>query len=720
MDQDGLYSTSIVHANIIPADIYSPRFTKSIYKFKTTENSPANTLIGQISAHIPSGLEYENLVYQIITVQGSLEHNSDFSLNYKTGNLYVATNNLDREKYDLITLYVTASVGKLIDHAIIQVELIDANDNPPLFTRLSYNAKIYKDDMYNSYLLRVEATDKDLDKNSVIKYSIKEPTPYVFIDSSSGVIRLNKQPSQRSLKSLNLTLIAQDCGEPALASEVNVLIQSINKKHLPPQFDRQLLQFQLVENMPTGTIIGEIKARDPDGGLNANIVYKILRNNELFELKPSGSYNSVLLVTKFVSDFNKQPSSSFIELKVRAYSSSSFTDCVVQVDIQSLNEYKARVPNPVRIVFNNYKNYFLTPNSAFIPVYGANTANNVTFSLIDSIGKQVVDLDKYTGEIKFKPILNSNNLINVSFLVGIDIDGIHQIVTTCHLTVLMLSDNLISESVTISLANIHSNTFLDMLYLNFTQTLLKMLPNSQMSNIHLFNLVNSSFGLNVSLAVSYDYEKDVFMPANILKQIVYSNSDLIEQNLAVSELIIYEDQSCAIEPCFNYQNCINKVKIGMHNNEFLHAKQIQFRSISVQHDFECKCPNGFTGKNSSVVCDLEINLCYSNPCGHNGQCLSLESGYVCLCDSGFTGKSCEFNLNEMRCCDTQKDLFTTTTTTKTTSLMISNSTRSSKQAQSSCASVNMKQHICKSSSKCKNLILGNFYKLTTLKLGFKN
>lgn len=241
----------------------------------------------------------------------------------------------------------------------------------------------------------------------------------IFIDSLTGVIRLNKKPKS----DLNITLVAHDSGEPSLSSETYVFIELMSNDHLAPQFDRSILDFYLVENMPSGTVVGEVKARDPDLGVNANIVYKILDNHELFELKPSGAYNSVLLVTKFVSDYEKR-NAGLIELKVRAYSSFSaanvFTDTLVRVHIQNLQDYKPIVPNPVRVVFNNYKNYFLTPNSAFIPVYGVDAATNLTFSLLDSVGKQVVDLDPETGQITFKPILNSNNLINVSFLVGVD------------------------------------------------------------------------------------------------------------------------------------------------------------------------------------------------------------------------------------------------------------------------------------------------------------
>ena len=38
------------------------------------------------------------------------------------------------------------------------------------------------------------------------------------------------------------------------------------------------------------------------------------------------------------------------------------------------------------------------------------------------------------------------------------------------------------------------------------------------------------------------------------------------------------------------------------------------------------------------LCDTEVNLCYSNPCGNNGTCKPHEGGYTCHCRTGFTGK----------------------------------------------------------------------------------
>lgn len=46
---------------------------------------------------------------------------------------------------------------------------------------------------------------------------------------------------------------------------------------------------------------------------------------------------------------------------------------------------------------------------------------------------------------------------------------------------------------------------------------------------------------------------------------------------------------------------------------------------------------GFTGMREHYVCDTEVNLCYSSPCGNHGTCMRREGGYTCVCIPGYTG-----------------------------------------------------------------------------------
>lgn len=89
------------------------------------------------------------------------------------------------------------------------------------------------------------------------------------------------------------------------------------------------------------------------------------------------------------------------------------------------------------------------------------------------------------------------------------LDGLHKVQSTCNLIVLMVSDNMVSQSVTLKLPNIKIDEFLDKLYDEFINLMPNFIKNSKKSNIHLFNIESNDNELLISLAVSLNYEKDV-------------------------------------------------------------------------------------------------------------------------------------------------------------------------------------------------------------------
>lgn len=174
------------------------------------------------------------------------------------------------------------------------------------------------------------------------------------------------------------------------------------------------------------------------------------------------------------------------------------------------------------------------------------------------------------------------------------------------------------------------------------------------------------------------------MPSELLKQTLYSNLPQIELSLGISHVRLYtaDSATCSIEPCLNFQQCLSQTKFQSASAHFQSSpaststslfddlSMLQFRSIRIHHDFSCRCPTGFTGTNVSVTCDLEINLCYSNPCREHGECVSVESGYVCVCERGWTGRACEFSLSEHKCCsvDSASTSSSSSSSTPTTTL----------------------------------------------------
>ncbi|KAJ8035487.1 Neurotrypsin [Holothuria leucospilota] len=51
----------------------------------------------------------------------------------------------------------------------------------------------------------------------------------------------------------------------------------------------------------------------------------------------------------------------------------------------------------------------------------------------------------------------------------------------------------------------------------------------------------------------------------------------------------------------------------------------------------CICPLGYNGSR----CQNVINPCNSDPCGSNGVCIDHKNDYICLCADGFGGNQCE-------------------------------------------------------------------------------
>jgi hypothetical protein len=515
---------------------------------------------------------------------------------------------------------------------------------------------------------------------------------FIKIDETTGVVTLNKNPIDllevggEEVELFKYILVATDCGIEPLFSEAYLEIVFKPYNHSPPHFDSNL-EFNLVEMQPIGTVVGDvIGARDVDLGSNATIVYRLLNYQNYFELKPSGEFNKINIVTKFVG--NTLNSSSVYRIKLRAFSFCLFTDTTIIVNLKESFSNPLIATNPFQIVFNSYKNYFLTePASLTVPIIAnsVDPVGNLSFTLTDSIAPQMIYLNEKTGQITLKSILNSNNRINVSFPINIS-DGFHRIQVECQLTVLMLTDNLIKNSVTLNLHHIDIQTLLNSLYNRFIDSIYQILIKSdssiQKSNIHVFGIENAddTDGINVNLAVSFNYEKDEFLNGETLKEILYVKSNIINDFLVIKQVSIREDLSCSTEPCLNYQKCSNNLKFSAASNSFLHSRTTQLRSIQIKNDFKCECSTGFTGITTSMMCDIEINLCYSNPCLNGGVCLNREGGFVCLCDPSFTGHNCEINLTTTKCCPAdlcnQLDSF---------------------------YDVNL---VCQGASKCKNLILG--------------
>lgn len=109
----------------------------------------------------------------IYSIAGGNEHNK-FSINPETGVISVFEMlDYERIREYLLTIQAT-DLGEppLSNQAMVNISILDANDNPPIFGQLQYTAQISEDVHMGEIVIKVSATDLDSELNGKIHYAL--------------------------------------------------------------------------------------------------------------------------------------------------------------------------------------------------------------------------------------------------------------------------------------------------------------------------------------------------------------------------------------------------------------------------------------------------------------------------------------------------------------------------------------------------------------------
>ncbi|KAF4118311.1 hypothetical protein G5714_000362 [Onychostoma macrolepis] len=156
-------------------------------------------------------------------------------------------------------------------------DVLDVNDNPPIFQSKSYSATVSETKAVGSDVLRVRADDADVSpENNRITYSILPPVPDDFEVRQDGNIRLKQRLNYNNAQQYIFTVEARDIG--ALSDTTTVTITVEDYDNLNPYFDHSLYEASIEENQAgqlSDVTPEAIKAQDGDTGINEPVVYSI-------------------------------------------------------------------------------------------------------------------------------------------------------------------------------------------------------------------------------------------------------------------------------------------------------------------------------------------------------------------------------------------------------------------------------------------------------------
>eukprot|EP00079_Xenopus_tropicalis_P015439 XP_004913058.1 PREDICTED: cadherin EGF LAG seven-pass G-type receptor 1 isoform X2 [Xenopus tropicalis] len=641
---DGTRSdTVLVFINVTDANTHRPVFQSSHYTVSVSEDKPIGTSIVTISATDEDTGENARISY---TMEDNIPQ---FRIDPDTGTITTLIE-LDYEDQASYTIAVTAKdngIPQKSDTTYVEILILDANDNMPQFMRDRYVGSVFEDVPLSTSVLQISATDRDSGLNGRVTYTFQggnDGDGDFKIEPTSGIIRTNAKLDRENVPVYNLKVYAVDRGNPSLKSPVDILVTVLDINDNAPVFKSNELDIYVEENSPVGSVVARITASDPDEGTNAQIMYQIVEGNnpEVFQLDLfSGDLTALI-------DLDYEVKTEYV-IVVQATSAPLVSRATVHVKLLDKNDNDP-VLQDFEIIFNNYvtnkSNSFPTGVIGKIPAYDPDVSDTLHYSFIQGNELNLLILDPSTGELKLSRDLDNNRPLEALMRVSVT-DGVHSVTAHCTLRVTIITDDMLTNSITVRLENMSQEKFLSPLLSLFVEGVATVLSTTK-DGIFVFNIQNdtdvSSNILNVTFsALLPGGVRNKFFHSEDLQEQIYLNRTLLTM-ISTQRVLPFDDNICLREPCENYMKCVSVLKFDS-SSPFISSNTVLFRPIHPINGLRCRCPPGFTGD----YCETEIDLCYSNPCGKNGLCRSREGGYSCECHEEYTGEHCEVSSRSGRC-----------------------------------------------------------------------
>jgi len=480
---------------------------------------------------------------------------------------------------------------------------------------------------------------------------------------------------------LAITINGADCLSNASSSTDRVFVVKSAAANTPGSYKKvkesfkevfDKLTIQVKENTPIGSKLADIQADDQDSQ-NAKIIYAIVggSDEQSFTLRVDSNINKVELVNEVNLDYESTKRNYHVVIRA----TSLFLRYEVDVDIlvTDENDNKPQLDD-FAIVFNNYKNNFPNFPIGRVPASDADVNDQLRYRVLAGNNAQLIVVNETNGDIQLSPLLNSNVPLRTVIVVAVS-DGLNEVVAQLVLTVNLITETMLQNSIVLRLDGIGREEFLTKKYDLFINNMARILGSSSLygtNNIVVFDveeslqessphealtyrpyhgssIINSTLSVNVSFSARADSnDVEAYLSSQYMEERIYLHRAHLMQALEV-HIAPFQDNLCVHEPCQNYQECQATFKFEKASKSFVTTRNMIFRPIRTIRSFACTCPPTFTGMKHKTECNLQINQCFSNPCLNGGICHRHESGYSCECKPEFIGSRCEHSFANSTC-----------------------------------------------------------------------
>uniref|UniRef100_A0A3Q3ICF6 Cadherin domain-containing protein n=1 Tax=Monopterus albus TaxID=43700 RepID=A0A3Q3ICF6_MONAL len=366
---------------------------------------------------------------------------------------------LDREKQSVITMTLTAVDGgnpPKTGTSQLVVNVLDINDNIPIFSETLYKAKTPENTPLGTIVISVNASDADEGLNGEIVYSLRSKDQDHILDMfeierQTGVIKVKGNIDFEERKAFEIRVEASDRGQPPMSAHCKVLVEVVDLNDNPPEVTVTSLHNTIKEDANVGTVVALVSVLDRDGGKNGDVKIQI-KNEVPFKLETNyKNYYSLLVdgaldrervsnynVTIVATDKGAPPLSSTI---------------VVSIFVSDVNDNAPLFPEPIINVYVNEN----SPVGDVIKSVTATDADNdknsqVSYSILQSNSESsslstVININSETGDIVSLQSFNYEQMKTFQFKVQATDSGVPPLSTNVTVNVFILDDNDNSPSI---------------------------------------------------------------------------------------------------------------------------------------------------------------------------------------------------------------------------------------------------------------------------------
>uniref|UniRef100_A0A8C9XI30 Protocadherin-12 n=1 Tax=Sander lucioperca TaxID=283035 RepID=A0A8C9XI30_SANLU len=335
--------STLVRVNIQDSNDNSPMFEDSTPTVELFEDTARGTTIINLQATDPDQGANGEVEYSL-SKHTRPEVHKLFQVNPQTGAVSLKAP-LDYEaqtSYEVIIQARDRGPNAIPTHCKLHVKLRDVNDNAPRIHMTwtppnSPVATVLEGALEDTFLALVMVSDADSGENGKVRAQIQQgsgPFRLKRIHGDNYMIVTNGSLDREKVMQYNITVLAQDYGDPPLSCVKHLPVHVLDENDNAPVFSTSLYKASFRENNMAGYHALKVEAHDVDLEFSGRVSYFIRNPNEV-ETNPTRPL-----------DYEESHTYSFMVEAIDQGHPPLTSTASVQIDVQDVNDNYPVIKEP--------------------------------------------------------------------------------------------------------------------------------------------------------------------------------------------------------------------------------------------------------------------------------------------------------------------------------------------------------------------------------------